>query len=122
MRRTAPPSSGHRADRMICAPFQSGESLSMLRVSRLVLAASVVLTLAAGAGAQGAKPRPAPADRALSAIRASAGFKAALFSLEAQHDRIVAETIELTEIPAPPFKEKVRAEAYLAKLKATGLS
>ncbi|WP_293676325.1 M20/M25/M40 family metallo-hydrolase [uncultured Phenylobacterium sp.] len=89
-------------------------------MSRSLLAAALIATLAAGAHAQAAKPTPA--DRTVAAIRASAGFKAAMGSLAAQHDRIVAETIEITEIPAPPFKETARAEAYLGKLKALSLS
>jgi tripeptide aminopeptidase len=95
----------------------------MLRVPRLALAAALSLTLAADAGAQAAKPgKPTPADKTVAAIRGSAGFKAAMATLDAQHDQIVADTIELTEIPAPPFKEKVRGEAYLAKFKALGLT
>lgn len=38
------------------------------------------------------------------------------------HDRFVHELIRLTEIPAPPFKECARAEAYLKVLAAQGLS
>jgi len=95
----------------------------MLRVPRLALAAALSLTLAADAGAQAAKPsKPTPADKTLAAIRGSAGFKTAMAALDAQHDQITAETIELTEIPAPPFKEKARGEAYMAKFKALGLS
>ena len=91
----------------------------MLCVSRLVLAAALSLALTAPASAQ---PKPLLAEKAVAAIRASAGFKTAMATLDAQHDRIVPETRELTEIPAPPFKEQVRAEAYMAKLKALGLS
>ena len=91
-------------------------------VSRSVLAAALLLAFATDAGAQAPKAKPSPADRAVAAIRGGAGFKTAMATLDAQHDQIVAETIELTEIPAPPFKEKVRAEAYMAKLKALGLT
>ena len=100
------------------------DSITMLRVSRLVLAAALSLSLAAGASAQkpAAPPKPTPADKTLAAIRSSAGFKAAMADIDKSYDRITAETIELTEIPAPPFKEKARGEAVLAKLKATGLS
>jgi len=91
----------------------------MLRVSRCLLAAALSLTLAADATAQG---KPGTADRTLRAIRASAGFKAAMAGLDREHDRIVQETITLTEIPAPPFKEKVRGETYMAMLKAAGLT
>lgn len=101
------------------------DSMSMSRVPRLLLAAGLSLTLTAalsplGAGAQVRKgPNP---DKAVAKVRDSKAFKAAMASLDAQYDRIVAETIELTEIPAPPFKEEVRARAYLAKLQAAGLA
>ncbi len=49
-------------------------------------------------------------------------FKVATAFLEADHSRFVNELIELTEIPSPPFKEKVRALAYLEKLRKLGLS
>ncbi|MBW8813170.1 MAG: M20/M25/M40 family metallo-hydrolase [Caulobacterales bacterium] len=106
----------------------------MLRASRLAIAAALALMLAADAGAA-SKPADKPmtadrpmaagkamqADRTVQAVRASAGFKAALAALEKDQDRITAETIELTEIPAPPFKEKAKGLAYMAKLKALGL-
>jgi acetylornithine deacetylase/succinyl-diaminopimelate desuccinylase-like protein len=96
-----------------------GDFVPMLRVSRLAVAAAFSLALAADAGAAGKSPA---ADKTLAAIRASAGFKQAMAVLDRDHDRIVDETIELTEIPAPPFKEKARGEAMLAKMKALGLA
>lgn len=51
----------------------------------------------------------------------SPGFKAATQALADQHDRTVQDIITLTEIPAPPFKEKVRGEAYKAMFEAHGL-
>ncbi len=97
----------------------------MLRVSRLALAAVLSLSVAAPAVAADNKPvvvTPAQADKSIAKIRASAGFKAAMASLEQDHERIVAETITLTEIPAPPFKEEKRARAYMALLKTYGLT
>lgn len=92
----------------------------MLRVSRRVLTAAF-LTLAVQAHAAGKSPAPLDADKAVAAVRAGAGFKGAMAALEKDQDRITAETIELTEIPAPPFKEKARGDAILAKFKALGL-
>lgn len=95
----------------------------MFGVSRHVLAAALSLTVALPLAADAAPAaKPSSADKTIEAIRKSAGFKAAQASLDAEHDRIVAETIQLTEIPAPPFKEKARGEAYLAMLKAAGLT
>jgi tripeptide aminopeptidase len=48
-------------------------------------------------------------------------FKRAVETLDAEHDRTVADIITLTEIPSPPFKEDVRAAAYLDMLRAHGL-
>lgn len=96
----------------------------MLSVSRGVIAAALSVTLGAFtlAAEANAQAKPTPADRTLQAIRASAGFKAATAALEREHDRIVEETIRLTEIPAPPFKEQARALAYMAMLKDAGLT
>ena len=52
----------------------------------------------------------------------SAGYKTAVSVLDRDHDKIVADIIALTEIPAPPFKEKARAEAYMAMLQGAGLT
>lgn len=98
----------------------------MFGVPRHVFAAALALTvalpLAADAGAAGKAAAPSPAEKTIAAIRAGAGFKAAVAALDADHDRIVAETIQLTEIPAPPFKEAARGQAYMAMLKAAGLA
>lgn len=48
-------------------------------------------------------------------------FRDAVGRLAADHDRLVAEIVRLTEIPAPPFKEERRAAAYLDLLRAHGL-
>lgn len=45
----------------------------------------------------------------------------ALKFIESDYDRWVEELIELTEIPAPPFKEEARARVYLQKLSELGL-
>lgn len=70
------------------------------------------LALATNAGA-------APSARS---IVDSPAFKAAVAKLDADHERTVADIVTLTEIPAPPFKETARGQAYLAMLKAHGLT
>jgi tripeptide aminopeptidase len=65
----------------------------------------------------------APADAAdVATVIASPGYKAAVATLDREHDRIVQDIITLTEIPAPPFKEAKRAAAYRDMLKAAGLT
>jgi tripeptide aminopeptidase len=62
------------------------------------------------------------ANKTVAKMVASPGFRAAAAKLDADYERTVADVITLTEIPAPPFKEEARAKAYLAMLKAHGLS
>ncbi|MBV8848242.1 MAG: M20/M25/M40 family metallo-hydrolase [Methylobacteriaceae bacterium] len=54
-------------------------------------------------------------------ITASASYKAAMAALSADHDRIVADNIALTEVPAPPFKEAAKSKAFLDLLSKLGL-
>src|SRR5688572_5777952 len=61
-------------------------------------------------------------DATAARIRATDGFKNAMAVLDRDHDRLIAEIITLTEIPAPPFKEAARAKAYLDMLRASGLT
>ncbi len=55
------------------------------------------------------------------ALLARPDVKAAFDSLDSGHDRFIRELVELTEIPAPPFKEAARAKALLAKFRELGL-
>ncbi|MBY6089617.1 M20/M25/M40 family metallo-hydrolase [Maritimibacter alkaliphilus] len=57
----------------------------------------------------------------ISQILETPAVKEALAHLRANHDRMVEEIITLTEIPAPPFKEEVRAAAYEKMMAETGL-
>jgi tripeptide aminopeptidase len=55
-------------------------------------------------------------------ILASPAYKAAAATIDKEHSRLVQEGIQLTEIPAPPFKEEARAKAYEKMFKEIGLS
>lgn len=55
-------------------------------------------------------------------IEASPAFAKAMAAIEAGHDKWVADIITLTEIPAPPFKEAARAQAYRDMFVARGLA
>ena len=55
-------------------------------------------------------------------ILASPAFKTAAATIDSEHGRIVEDGIKLTEIPAPPFGEKVRAQEFEKRLKAVGLT
>lgn len=56
------------------------------------------------------------------ALAQPAALAAAHAKLAADYDTTVAELIELTEIPAPPFKETLRGARMAEKFKALGLS
>ena len=86
---------------------------------RLALACAA-LALAGLGAAPAAKPDAA--DKAVQQIARSPAFKAAAAALDANHERMVGEIVQLTEIPAPPFKEAAKGRAYAAMLKAAGLS
>jgi acetylornithine deacetylase/succinyl-diaminopimelate desuccinylase-like protein len=80
----------------------------------------VSLSLAAAALAVSplqAAPAPKP-----QAVLESKAYRAAAKILDRDHDRMVAEIITLTEIPAPPFKEAARAATYRDMLKEAGLA
>jgi acetylornithine deacetylase/succinyl-diaminopimelate desuccinylase-like protein len=55
-------------------------------------------------------------------VLASPAFKAAAAVIDKEHGRIVDEGIKLTEIPAPPFKEEVRAKEFEKMIRAAGLT
>ena len=80
------------------------------------------LTAVAMAGPAYAQMTPAQADAAVKRVTASASFKKAVAALGAGHDQWVNDTVTLTEIPAPPFKEAARARAYADMFKARGLA
>ncbi len=66
--------------------------------------------------------RQATPDARVVRVLESPRFREAAAFLDRTHDRLVAETILLTEIPAPPFKEAQRARAFLDLLRQAGLS
>ena len=80
-----------------------------------------------GAGACGAQTRaPAPPapdiDAAYTRLLDAPLMKKLLADVKADDARALAELRVLTEIEAPPFKEKERAEYMLARFKALGLT
>jgi acetylornithine deacetylase/succinyl-diaminopimelate desuccinylase-like protein len=69
-------------------------------------------------------PAPvAPAvDQAMARLLAAPLVQRVMDGVKADHDRSLGDLKLLTEIPAPPFKEKARAEAFLVRMKAAGLT
>ena len=84
------------------------------RFSALVLTAAtatLALPLAAAPGVEGS----------LSAVQGDARVAKALEALRADDGRTFTEQKHIAQIPAPPFKEKVRAEYYLKRFQELGL-
>ncbi len=101
----------------------------LARARSLPLAACLAVALSpsllpATASAQDQKLPPIGAATlsAFDKLTAHPGVTQALTFLKADDDRTLKEQIELTEIPAPPFKEAVRAANYLERFKALGLA
>ncbi|QEI05676.1 M20/M25/M40 family metallo-hydrolase [Pigmentiphaga aceris] len=92
-----------------------------LRSSFPLSALSLALACAAlTAGTAHAQNLDAAAE--VKRVLASPVFKSAAATIDKEHERIVEEGIKLTEIPAPPFGEKARAEEFAKMLQAAGLS
>ena len=90
------------------------------------VALSVATLLGGAAHAQAVAPTPTqlrPAvDQAYTQLMAAPQIQKLLDAVKADHERSITDLKLLTEIEAPPFKEQKRAEAFLARVKALGLS
>ena len=62
------------------------------------------------------------ADETVRSITSSEPFRRAAAALDSGHEQWVKDVIAITEIPAPPFKEQARAEAYAEMLRQRGLT
>ena len=62
-----------------------------------------------------------PTESQIGRIMENPAFKHAAATLAAEHDRTIDDIIALTEIPAPPFKEQVRARKWREMAQAHGL-
>lgn len=76
----------------------------------------LALVCALGTGAQH------PAELAVSRTLATAGYLTAAQTIDRGYDRFVDEVIALTEVPAPPFAEQARAEAFIDLARASGMT
>src|SRR5712675_2438803 len=64
--------------------------------------------------------QPTGVDAALQTVAGGAKVKAALEAIKADDAAAFAEQKRITEIAAPPYKEKVRAEYYLKRMQELG--
>jgi len=96
----------------------AGAHLRALLTNLVRPATGLAVLAAASAAAQEVTPEHAATVKR---IMDGVTYKAAIGALQADHERWVQEVIKITEIPAPPFKEQVRAAAFRDMLKAHGL-
>jgi tripeptide aminopeptidase len=82
-----------------------------------------LLLMALAAVAQSSFPPVSPEiEQALERIARHPPVVKALDAIKASGVRMFEEHVRINEIPAPPFKEKARAEYYLQKVKEAGLN
>lgn len=91
-----------------------------LQVAALAIALSAAF--AAPAWAQDPPPVNAATEAAFAKLTVHPAVKQALDFIKAEDERTLKDQVELTEIPAPPFKEATRAAEYAKRLKAAGLA
>ena len=84
--------------------------------------AALLLAPVAAWAQSGVPPVPADIEQAVLAIARHAPVVRALEAINASSVRMFEEQVRINEIPAPPFKEQVRAEYYARKLKEAGLA
>src|ERR1700730_11677865 len=83
--------------------------------SKLFAAAAALILSALPARAE-----PSGVDAAAQALVGNTKVKAALETIKADDAATFAEQKKITEIAAPPYKEKVRAEYYLKRMQELG--
>ena len=96
----------------------AGAHLRAMVTNLLRPAIGLAILAAAPAAAQEVTPEHAAIVKR---IMEGVTYKTAIGALQADHERWVQEVIKITEIPAPPFKEQVRAAAFRDMLNAHGL-
>src|SRR5882762_2236053 len=84
------------------------------------LATSVAIALSLVAGQALAQTPPPAVDAAFQAILANPKVIKTLDDIKADDDTAFAEQKRITEIPAPPYKEKIRAEYYQKRMQELG--
>lgn len=99
-------------------------SLALARLSLFATLGCAGIVQAQGFAVAAPTPQQiSPAvDQAYRQLMASPAITKLLDAVKADHERSIEDLRMLTEIEAPPFKEQKRAEAFLARIKAVGLT
>jgi len=94
-------------------------SRTRIMLARAAFAAGLAL-IATHARAETPSTSGSGVDAATQALLADAAVMKTLADIKADDDTAFAEQKRITEIPAPPYKEKVRAEYYLKRMQELG--
>ena len=93
----------------------------MTRSAALSFHSAALVLLLSLTGSAGAQSTASAIETAYQAILANPKVSKALDDIKADDARTLQEQKRITEIPAPPFKEKVRADYYLKRFQELGL-
>lgn len=93
----------------------------MSAVSRILLTTALLATTSAIAAQAELPPIPPAVGESYAKLAARSEVAEALAAIKSAGARMLEEQIRINEIPAPPFKEQVRAEYYLKKMREAGL-
>src|SRR4051812_29762456 len=96
--------------------------MTELRVARRLLLGVCASTLLRPGPGSRAQDGPAPIDPTFEAVRSNPRVTALLDALRADDARTFNEQKRITAIPAPPYKEAVRAEYVLGRMRELGLA
>src|ERR1700736_3985714 len=94
-------------------PMRTGSTPSIVAIAVLLMAGPL-------AGQACAQAPASAVDAAYQAILANPKVIKTLEDIKADDDTAFAEQKRITEIPAPPYKEKIRAEYYLKRFHELG--
>lgn len=90
-------------------------------LQRSLVCVPLLLALGSGLQAQDAPEAEERFQEEIRALLAHSGVQAAFAFLEREDEATMRDQVELTEIPAPPFGEEVRAQEFLRRMEALGV-
>ena len=109
-------------ERIETARIEAAAGGAMNRLLRGLAVAALASCIAISAHAASTTKGSAAAVKARKAIAANTHVKAALAQIRRNDAATLQEQIDIAQIPAPPFKEAVRAADYVRRLQAAGLT
>jgi tripeptide aminopeptidase len=94
--------------------------IGLTRITAVALAVTTAFLMIGLIGPAGAQTPSTGIDEAYRAILANPKVIKTLEEIKGDDDTALAEQKRITEIPAPPYKEKIRAEYFLKRMQELG--